>query len=659
MENSIRVIFVFSVLLALSCNNQRREDLGISNANTLLLKAQNERLPFENRLLYIRSADSLANKYYDKKIHLKCLKDIATLYLEKGDKDSAQGYFVKTLDLAKILGDKEIVGLSLNNIAVIFTAYAKYDSAEKYYENAQHIFRDLDKQDMLAESLVDIGVLYKKQGEYERAYEVNIEAAKIFETRHLSKNLAIAYTSIGNILKNLNRYDEAMRYHQNSFIIFRQIHDTVNLAYCLNNIANIYRYRKSYDQALSGYFQSLEICKIKNIERLRATVINNVGQTYLELNEIQPAKNYLLVAIDLFRKLDDIDGFLTASNRLASIYIKEDDLPKAKNIASAANTKSPLHGLLKQSMENKELLSVVFQKMGIIDSALKYANISAVLRDSLFNSDMATAIAKMEIKYRTQQKEKQLLLSEDLRKVQKIKIRDQSIFIAIMSFCVMGLIILTILLFRSNKIIKQSKAKIETLMYELNHRVKNNLQIIFDIFNLQKSVISDPKHISMLQSGIDRIKSIHTIHNLLEADGYNKLIDLREFLQQLLTNITDTYSSKANKYNFKIHCDDFDIDIDKAIPVGLILNELITNIFKHAQTSEEHSFVEISCTRTNNECKLKISDNFIPWKLENDTAKRKSGLGIFLIESMVQQLEGDWTFQTNESKNHQIITFKF
>ena len=202
--------------------------------------------------------------------------------------------------------------------------------------------------------------------------------------------------------------------------------------------------------------------------------------------------------------------------------------------------------------------------------------------------------------------------------------------------------------------IKQSLAEKVVLLKEVHHRVKNNLQIISSILNLQSSTISDQNTLELLRNSQDRIRSMSLIHELLYQTKDFSTIKFSEYIQSISTNLFHSYNQNKNT-TLDLDLDDIYLDLDMAIPCGLIVNELVTNSLKYAFDREDNGIIRIQLKKINNRVKLSISDNGVGFPQEIDFRNTLS-LGMQLVVSLIDQIDGDIVLM-NEKGTRYEITF--
>lgn len=189
--------------------------------------------------------------------------------------------------------------------------------------------------------------------------------------------------------------------------------------------------------------------------------------------------------------------------------------------------------------------------------------------------------------------------------------------------------------------IKESLHEKGLLLKEIHHRVKNNLQIIISLFNLQSSYVQDAEAYQALKEGQDRIKSMALIHErFYQSEGLSK-IDFDEYIKRLAENLFHSFAVTQDRIGLRISSEKIALDIDSAVPCGLIINELVSNSLKHAFKNDTHGEIFIGFHETGKETfKLVIKDtgSGFPDEFSLETA---NSLGMQLVLALADQLDGN------------------
>jgi PAS domain S-box-containing protein len=187
--------------------------------------------------------------------------------------------------------------------------------------------------------------------------------------------------------------------------------------------------------------------------------------------------------------------------------------------------------------------------------------------------------------------------------------------------------------------IKASLAEKEVLLKEIHHRVKNNLQVISSLLKLQSRYIQDSRVSEMLKESQNRVRSMALVHEQLYQSKDLSNIDFAEYIQNLAHNLFQAYEIHARGIKLQTNIAQCSLNIDTAVPCGLIINELVTNALKYAFTGQIKGKINIDFTLDNRVCVLTVSDSGIGFPQDLDYRKART-LGLRLVGSLVKQIRG-------------------
>ncbi len=187
--------------------------------------------------------------------------------------------------------------------------------------------------------------------------------------------------------------------------------------------------------------------------------------------------------------------------------------------------------------------------------------------------------------------------------------------------------------------IEESLKEKDVLLKEIHHRVKNNLQIIISLLNLQSGYIKDESTLKAVKDGQNRVRSMALVHEkFYQADELTE-IDFGDYVEKLTQYIYQSYGDKTDRVKLLIDTDYVGLDMDTAMPSGLLVNELVSNAYKYAFPGNRSGEIKISLKKSGNKINLKISDNGVglpsDFKMEGSES-----LGMQLIQALTDQLDG-------------------
>ena len=202
------------------------------------------------------------------------------------------------------------------------------------------------------------------------------------------------------------------------------------------------------------------------------------------------------------------------------------------------------------------------------------------------------------------------------------------------------------------KIINSLKEK-EVLLMEINHRVKNNLQLISSLLKLQSRKIKDQSSLKVFNESCSRIKSIALLHEQLYRSEMMDRIDFSKYLKDLLKQIKSTFTPAYSFVNLEIFSEGIELDINRAIPCGLIVNELVNNAFVHGLKNFKKGFIKVYFTKKNKKYNLRIINSGSKFPAEINL-KNPLSLGLQLVTSLTDQLEGKVILRVNPKTEFKI-----
>ena len=290
-------------------------------------------------------------------------------------------------------------------------------------------------------------------------------------------------------------------------------------------------------------------------------------------------------------------------------------------------------------------------------SAMRYQNLVNIYKDSLFNETKSKQLAQMQVEYDVEKKDKDNLLLKQQASLRDAKL-SKATFVRNISFLGILLLILAIAMiyrrFRINQRIKKEidhKNEIllhfidekEWLLKEIHHRVKNNLQIVMSLLNTQSHFLNDNSAKEAIKNSQDRIHSISLIHKkLYQADNVVS-VNMELYVMELTEYFKASFDTKQ-RLRFILEIEPIELDSSQAVPVGLILNEAVSNAIKHAFPENREGIIEIKLHHApENKILLSIKDNGIG---TNDDLNDHnfSSLGIKLIKGFSSELKAKLNF---------------
>ncbi len=445
---------------------------------------------------------------------------------------------------------------------------------------------------------------YKERSMLEEAEDCGLLALTIFKELKDSSSLGDTYNNLGVLMTALDKPQRALGYHLNQHDINLKKNNVWGMGYSHSKLAACYAKQRNFDKAEKHINEALQITQ-------------SIGTPY------ELAGSFLKGG-ELFMEMNKFENALTYTHRARSIARQHSQMNVYVDILST--------------------LSDIHKKRGQLDSALYYIQEYLPIKDAVLNTNIGEQLSEIETKYETEKKELEINRLALKTELSDSRIERQLIII-IASLLSIGILFTLFFRVRSkNKKINEQNAIISTalkekeiLLKEIHHRVKNNLQVISSLLSIQSRSISDVKAKEAIQEGRSKVHSMSLIHQNLYQKGNLAGIQMNDYLPKLSRNLFDTYNISGDQIELKTDITKITLDVDTVIPIGLIVNELITNSLKYAFPNEQKGIVEVKLKKDKDQLILEVLDNGIGLDV-NELTKKKDSFGHSLIRAFKNKL---------------------
>ena len=589
---------------------------------------------------YLDVLEAAYPKIEEDSIKYSVLNDLA-YYWHTRDLDKALSFTKIGLDLTRGKMNLLWEGRFQITEAAIFLRMEKLDTAYVILQDARLKVRKED----LAFLNTQIGYVFERKGDLVRAADYALESKRLAEELDDLKGIAIAYSDLANLFWKHSKFEKGLEYGLESLAVFekRGIND-MDYDFALYVVGNNLLELKKYKEALTYYKHSIAIGE-------RYGFYNNLSDTYISLTDLytflgqyEDAEDSGIQALKYARLLNN--NFLLMRSWLA---IGKLELFQGKYITATESLEKCID-IAGPDFGDKYYLSQAFGLLGkayIGNHNYKGGTESFMVYDSLRNQIFTEAsdhrISLLHTEFDVAQKENTIQGME----VQIKKQNSQKTLISIIAGLLLLLLVVLYVTYQKDKgkniLLEQQNKEKEFLLKEIHHRVKNNLGIVSSLLDLQAAKMKDPAAIEAIEDSRNRVYSMSMIHQKLYLGKNLSSIEMKDYFINLSKHIIDSYGVNE-LIEFDYELDEVQLDVDSAIPLGLIVNELLTNSFKHAFPNSKQGIVKIVFQRMENKrFLLEIIDNGIGI---NDTDKnndQSTGFGTLLIDLLVKQLDGSMT----------------
>jgi two-component sensor histidine kinase len=261
------------------------------------------------------------------------------------------------------------------------------------------------------------------------------------------------------------------------------------------------------------------------------------------------------------------------------------------------------------------------------------------LKDEMFTEEAEKKISSVQTQFEVAKRDNTILDQEQRLKKQKSSQTMISVVTGLLTLLLVLLFITYTNNRKKNAQLEEQNLEKEFLLKEIHHRVKNNLGIVSSLLDLQSAEMQDPKVVEAIHESQNRVYSMSMIHQKLYQGENLSAIEMKDYFLELSDHILDSFGLK-NRIEFSFNMEEIELDVDTAIPLGLIVNELITNALKHAFPKDSTGRIDLFFRRTEDDTiRLEVADNGVGIHEIVKNKEKRSGFGTKLIGLLIQQLE--------------------
>lgn len=666
-----------SLLNSRSLNISKQLDLKKSIVLSMLLDGEIAMKKGNNTL-----AAKLKSSALDYTLKYSLKKEGAAVYtsmamdVPENDTPKKEEYFLKSASLYKQAGAFYDEAEVYNNLSILYNGIDEPAISIKYAKEAIKIKKRIKRHDLYQEYTM-LALNYRIQGNYQNALSYALAAEKLTENTEVDGQwLSVLYNILGTIYSEMKFYDKSVEYYHKAIAIAKENNDTEGVTSITINTARGLYNRGKAAEALeildSGYkYYHGEDC---NVDYPALYIL--IYSTLKKYDKARPYYEQLLKCSNKEGSAGYIDHiqqekmyyamirFLVKTGQAEKTYIY---IERLKKLAKKNNDLYNLSQLEKTHFESD---SATGNYLG----AIQHFKDHKILNDSLFNINRTKQFADLQLKYETDKKDKNIKLLTQKSQLQQTRIEYEVFirYIFIGSLVILSVILgllynrycmkrktNTILEAKQEEINRQNKKlqllvdEKEWLVKEIHHRVKNNLQIVISLLNTQSAYLENEDALQAIQNSQHRMHAMSLIHQKLYQTENLSSINMSWYITELAEYLKDSFDNDDN-IKFKLSLSPIDLDVAQAVPLGLILNEAISNSIKYA-FPERKGIISVLFEERENKYLLRIADNGSGLPDDFAAAERDS-LGMNLMMGLAEQLDG--TFNIT-SDNGVIITINF
>ncbi|MCE7991913.1 MAG: tetratricopeptide repeat protein [Roseivirga sp.] len=628
----------------------------------ILIGQRLRRSNLDSSEFYLDRALTLAKRNSVSSPHLEgqALRALAEAYRLNGD-ERGLDFYREALVVFETLDSKQELAFTQSELGKFFEARSEFDSSTYHYERV--IERNLaDGTDYwMARSYNNAGLDYYYMRKLEKASRLLLDGIRYIKSTPDTMSLRAFYMNYGLVLKQQDQYELSKEYMKQALAINIHIGNKLSAATAYTNIGQTLIKQDSLDKAFESLTKGWELAREVNRSTWpTADYYKNLARIEFLKGNFQQSHDYIVKSVanlpdgvapqsrgDIYGSLVEQKMILADSvfskNQAKRNQLWKEALPYAIEGWKLAERSGAGNVRYRLALAQANL----YARLNDFEKAYKFSHLAMQISEEINDQAKTDAIARMSAEFETELIEAQNTLLRETQKAQVAQLRQQDYLIYGTIVVLVLMVIIGSIIYRSrrnlkkaNQVIEKSLSEKELLLKEIHHRVKNNLQVVSSLLDLQSRGIEDETALSTFMEGQNRVKAMALIHQKLYQNENLATVDFAEYAEQLMKELATLYPA-SNGVTTTINVEtEAKFDIDTAVPLGLILNELISNAYKYAfdQNGEGELHVSLKSLGEGKH-ELTVSDSGTGLPEAFDFAKAKS-LGLRLVRRLAKQLYG-------------------
>lgn len=462
---------------------------------------------------------------------------------------------------------------------------------------ALRLMEKINDQEGIADGLAQVAEDLYLQEKPAEGLEYALRSVEIAEKNGLEQQWVNSMRTAGFVQFKLKKPDQALLYFDKALAKAKKLHfSPLEIARLLNDRGNALKHLQRYTEARESYQECLQIAEKLQLDMAIAAAWANLGEVYFKMGSYAEALPYQQKTIALQERNGDYFNLV----------------------------------------ENYRQIGETYEHLGNYPMALSFERKSRELNDSTLNAQSDARISELRTQYETEQKEATI-------SAQAAQLSQQRT----MEWLGLGVVALLALLAfnfwrnaiarkKANALLAAKNQENELLLKEIHHRVKNNLEVVSSLLALQSAQIDDPNIKDAMQESQNRVQSIGIVHQKLYQRDNLAAVEMKDYFLHLSENVLDTFGAEG-RVQVELAMQELELDVDTAVPIGLIVNELLSNTLKYAFPDGQKGQVKIKLEKTEKgHLHLEVTDDGIGKRSE----VKGTGFGTQLVMLLSRQLNG-------------------
>ncbi len=474
---------------------------------------------------------------------------------------------------------------------------------------------------------------------------------------------------------------EAIAHYDQALVVYEGIGDPSAQAYALNNLGIIYRQRRDHAKAIAIYERSLLLKRDQADERGTANTLYNLALAHAYSDNAERALPYFVEARGIYRTLGDTVELIrtdvaegVALHSLGRyhearpllkrglalperymverasvlLHLGEEDriLGRPKEGLQhllAAHTKVDGSGRLDLMRQIEKALAQAYDQLLDATRAAAHWKAYAQLSDTLASEQRQWAIEEMQARYESREKDLTIDAQEEALDQESTQRRLNFAIAMLLGALLVSTVFYASSRVRLNRRLRKALEEREWLLREMHHRVKNNLQMLNSLLSIQSRELADPGAREAMRESRGRVQAIGLIHQFLYGRDALRSIAMRDYLLKLMEHLGQAGGTELHHIALHTEVDDMQLDVDLATPIGLIVNELVTNALKHAFPDGRKGSITVGLREAKDQLVLSVKDDGV-----GQPGSCGKGFGHTLLRTLAQRLNAEMSTATKQ-----------
>ena len=614
---------------------------------------------FDTSAYYAKRAARLAKSNNLEKHYGRAMNTLSVVYEFLNEEDSVLYAANEVLKNTQL--DHSYISDSYTSISNVYYNRGEIEKRVSYISKAIEIDRMHQDSSSLPFNLVDLANAYTKTSDYNTALELHFEALSYLRPKVDKFKFATIYTGISSIFRALNNLEKSEEYGLKALDECNKLNLVSTKVRAFNQLGATAQKRRNYSEAIFYYSKSDSIMSTRDSKKSEIVSVKiAIGESQLRLKNYENVTAILETVRPIISTLDNNIEMLNFY-ALEAMYAYETNRTNALPKLEKAIRYAKEFNNISVEKNISTILSDYFYKRKNFKKSIGYQTRANTLQDSIYKLEQSYLVHNLEAQFKKKEQDNQIKLLATENDLKSAQIRQQRVMIfgsllAIVLFGILLSFIASLLakVKSQKKVVENSLEEKNVLLKEIHHRVKNNLQVISSLLALQSKYINDDTALNALKQGQDRVHSMALIHQDLYQGKDMIGVSTVNYFEQLIDNLFYSYNINEEEVKLNLEVEDLTLDVDTMIPLGLVLNELVSNAFKHAFKEDiQNAEISIKLKELNDELFLEVKDNGKSISSTSDIDGKS--FGFELIKAFSQKLKARLEMNVDEGLSIQLF----